>query len=101
MKKFEIELIELKDKIKKTKESKEHWQVSIFGTVIAFLGFGGVASYFFIKKPEDYFYPGLIFAGIGTLFLLLSIPFYFWYKNSKKELGKLEKQEKDLKEVVF
>ena len=77
--KKEIQLIELKDKIRKAEKEEDGIENSLFWAVFGFLGFSGVASYFFIKKPEQYFYPGLIFASIAVLFLLFLILSLNWY----------------------
>ncbi|WNE40137.1 MAG: hypothetical protein GBAus27B_000204 [Mycoplasmataceae bacterium] len=87
----------IEEEIGELAEKEQHWDSSFYGAIGAFLGFGGVSAFFFIKKPEHYFYPSLIFGGISALFLLLGIFFYKWSKENGEKVKKLERKIKILK----
>ena len=81
---------ELKEKIKELEKKRE----DSFGNIIyasgGFLILGGASLYFFIKKPEHYFYPGLIFAGLSFFVFVVAIMVYNSFNKVSKELKQLK-----------
>ena len=98
MKKSEIELIDLKEKIKKTEKEEDDKENYLYGLIFTFFASIGLAIFIWYKRifDEYWMYGCGAFVFIAIISLLLSIFAYGWRKKSQEKLKNLKKQEKEL-----
>ena len=97
----EIQLIELKEKIKKAEKEDNSQDSYLWGVIFGCLTFIFLAVFIWYKKIlDEYWYYG---SGLFGIMALISLILIFcaskWEKQAKEKLKKLKKQEKELKEV--